>query len=174
MVLKREKDFWLRQILMASLFLCAYLMLLGIGIPFIWVFPLIVVFSAMQIGDFVSTGRRIIMDEQGCTVCLGKLQKTYTWTELKTKRIEKHYLPSMMKGYYHCPYRDEAIFAPHKIHKPRFIRGNLYSSLLHPFSCIYVHFSVGEKWTTGRYYEVDEQEFRAKMKQWGVELEERK
>lgn len=121
----------------------------------------------------ISTGRTFIMDEDGCTVHFGKYRKKYTWNELTTKRIEKHNLPSMLAGRFSCPYLDEAIFSPYKIHKPKVIRVGLYS-IFHPFSCIFVNFSLGnEDWQRGRYYEVEENIFREKMKEWGVELDER-
>ena len=118
----------------------------------------------------ISTGRTFIMDEEGCTVCFWKYRKKYSWGELKTKRIEKHVLPSMFRGRISCPYLKEAIFAPYKIRKPKVIRAELYS-IFHPLSCIYINFALeNDNWQTGRYYEVEEATFRQKMKQWGVDF----
>lgn len=117
----------------------------------------------------ISTGRTFIMDEDGCTVCFWKFRKKYTWEELKTRKIEKYTLPSMLRGRLSCPYTKEAFAAPYQVRKPRAIRSNLYS-LFHPFSFIYINFSLdNEDWKTGRYYEVEEGIFVQKMKDWGID-----
>lgn len=121
----------------------------------------------------IAEGRTFLLDKDGCTVCFGKYRKKYLWNELKTKRIEEHDLPTMLRGRFSPPYLKEAIFSPFKIHKPKMIRANVYC-LFHPFSCIYINFALKDvKYENGRHYEVDEEEFIEKMNQWSVTLEKR-
>lgn len=121
----------------------------------------------------IASGRKFVFDKDGITVSFWLYKKTYTWTQLRTKRIEKHDLPSMLaKG--SPPYLNEAIFSPYNVRKPRFIRASTYS-FFHPFTCIFVNFSTEDNtYTTGRYYEISEGVFREKMNDWGIVLEELK
>ena len=173
MIIKRDKDY---PFLCGFYIFCVVLLFLlyvyGCGTPFeialLFNFPVCV----LGIPIFISYGRTFIMDENGCTVCFWKYHKKYIWEELHTKRIEKHHLPSLLDGRYSYPYLTEVVFSPHKIRKPRFIRGATYC-LLHPLSCIYVNFSPkNQNYSSGRYYEVDEAIFRQKMSEWNVALEE--
>ena len=174
MVVTRNKDYKviaLLYIVFVVLFLLilVFAMNLSVGLSFLFAMPFCILF----ILDLISTGRTFIMDEDGCTVCFWKYRKKYLWNELKTKRIEKHSIPSIFKARYACPYLDEAIFSPFVIHKPRFMRAAGYSCF-HPVSCIYVHFRVGtDNWNLGRYYEIEETVFRQKMEDWGIEMEEK-
>ena len=173
MVIKRDEYYTLTSLI--GVFACVSILLiyvygcnLSIGVAFMINSPayLIAIFG------LIATGRTFILDQEGCTVLFWKYRKKYTWGELKTKRIESHHLPSMLRGRYTCPYLTEAIFSPYRIHKPKLIRAGLYS-LFHPFSCIYINFSNKDaNYQHGRYYEVEEATFRQKMKEWGVELEE--
>lgn len=170
MVIHRDKDYMLYVAI--ELFLCVALLFLyvfgcdmTIGFALLFNSPVYVI----VILELISAGRTFIMDEEGCTVCFWRFRKKYTWTELRTKKIEEYYLPSITDGKLRCPYTKEAFAAPYKIRKPRMIRSNLYS-LLYPFSFIYVNFSLKNKnWKTGRYYEIDEGIFRQKMKDWDVD-----
>lgn len=172
MVIERDKDY---KIYVVAYVIASIVLLLlyiygfntSIGFAFLINIP---VFLISILGS-IAIGRTFIMDEEGCTVCFWKYRKKYAWEELKTRKIEEHHLPSMFRGRYSCPYLKEAIFAPHKIRKPKVIRAQLYS-LFHPLSCVYINFSIGDVPYHGRYYEVDEVTFRQKMKEWGVDLEE--
>ena len=118
----------------------------------------------------IGIGRTFILDETGCTVCIGKYKKKYNWAQLKTKVIIKYYIPSMHSSSLYPPYETEIFFAPYKMRKPRIFRACTYSPF-HPFRCIYMYFAPeNSNVFPCRYYEVDEKEFITKMAQWGVEL----
>ncbi len=142
----------------------------SLGIIFLFNLPaFLVAFSGL-----VSTGRRFFIDKSGCTVYFWKFKKKYTWQQLKTKRIERYNCPSMLRGGPSPPYLTEVILFPRTIHKPLFIRPSLYS-MLHPFSCIYFNFALKEEgFEYSRYYEVEEETFLQRMKEWGVDLEEKR
>lgn len=120
--------------------------------------------------DLLSIGRTFILDETGCTVCMWKYRKKYTWEQLNTKIVIKYYIPSMYSNSLYPSYETEIFFAPYKMHKPRMIRACIYRAF-HPIRCIYIYFTPknAEEYYL-RDYEVDEQEFRTKMAQWGVEF----
>ena len=123
---------------------------------------------------WLSDSRTLIMDEEGCTVCLWFIRKKYLWKNLRVKRIEHYY---NAPGYY---YTEGVVFSIHKIHKPKWMHASTYSNLVHPFSFFYVYFSIkpyiwrgGDREINGgRKYEVDEEMFLEKLKSWNVELED--
>ena len=174
MVLKRDKYYKFQVFAYIFSFVCLSLIYVyGMQAPLCIALLINTPAYLLIILSLISTGRTFIMDEEGCTVCFWKYCKKYTWKEMKTKKIESHDLPSMLRGKFTCPYTKEAIFSPYRVHKPKSIRSWLYS-LLHPLSCIYVNFSLeNDSYELGRYYEVDEKIFRQKMEQWGVQLEEK-
>lgn len=125
------------------------------------------------ISGIISYGRTFVLGKDGCEIRFWRFRKKYTWGELKTKTIETHDLPSMLRGRYSYPYLKEAMFAPFRIHKPKIIRAEMYS-IFHPFSFIYINFATNVAgYQNGRYFEVDEAEFRRKMTEWGIQLEEK-
>ena len=173
MVIKRDKDYKLYSLVyifisISLLIIYVYGCNVSLGLALLINSPAFIIMILSQI----STGRTFIMDESGCTVCFGKFRKQYAWEELKTKRIEEYCLPSMIRGRISCPYIKEAFTAPYKIRKPKAIRANLYG-LFHPFSFIYINFSLeNEDHQIGRYYEIEEFTFRQQMKAWGIVWDE--
>lgn len=171
MIIKRDKDYKLYCYI--TVFFCVCLMLIyilglgkSLGFAFLINSP---VFLIMILG-LISSGRTIIFDKDGVTVCFWKYCKKYTWNQLKTKRVEAHHLPSIFAGNLMCPYLKEAIFSPYKIHKPKIMRASFYS-IFHPLSCIYVNFSIeNDNYRAGRYYEMTEAVFWSKMEEWGVNI----
>ena len=170
--IKKNKDYWLHLVL--------YIVALAISmIVFVWGCDLSVEIALtinapvaiLILLNSIATGRTFILDETGCTVCFLKYKKRYTWSELKTKRIEQHHLPSMLAGRLAPPYTKEVIISPRKVHKPKSVRMELYS-LIYPLSCVYVHFSMeNDKYRYGKNYEIDEEIFWEKMRQWDVRWE---
>ncbi len=173
MIITRDKEykemFVVYSVCAAGILGC---FIFGLNKSFVFVLLLIPVYFFMAL-YLISYGRTFVLNEYGCTVHFWKYKKLYTWDQLKTKRIEKYNSRPLINGTYRGYYLTEAIFCFRKIRKPKFIRPSTYS-IIHPFSCIYINFNpTPENWKRGRHYEVDEMEFREKMKQWGVELEER-
>ena len=127
----------------------------------------------MLICWIISVGKTIIMNEKGCTLCLWKYKKSYTWAELKIRYIEDK------RDTYGKPgaYSAYAIFSTHKINKSRKTAPYTYNWVFHPFSFsfFYVFFQVKNMMWGYKVcvdiYPVDEKEFMEKMQEWGVELE---
>lgn len=167
MIIKRSQLFYMIAISYAVC--CIICTLLFISIDYILV-PALVPIYLITVSEIISIGRTFILDETGCTVCFGKYFKKYTWDQLKTKVIVNYYIPSMYSNSLYPPYVTEIFFVPYKMRKPKMIRAGLYR-VFHPWRCIFMYFIPKEDGDyPGRYYEVDEQEFRTKMAQWGVEL----
>lgn len=169
MIAERPKDYFIIQSIVVTF-------LLALEIVFVIEFDsfliISIVFAPLYIGtlsDIIARGRRFIIEEEGCTVCFWKYRKKYKWEELRTKRIEKHNIPSMFKGRSCYPYLEDVILSPKIIHKPKIMRAEGYS-IFHPFTCIFLHFTPKTESKLIRYYEVDEEEFLYKMAQWGIEL----
>lgn len=127
--------------------------------------------------DGVAYGRTFVLDEEGYTVCFMGFRKKYLWSELRTRRIQP-YPKFAVRSRGDFPYRQVAIFSPRRFRKSRLIRPGLYR-IFHPLSFMYINFYIPDPVVCGqtihrrgRHYEADEQEFREKMKQWHVELEE--
>ncbi len=169
MVLKYGSDHYLRN---------ALVMCVAIGVSIFFVFCLkvniyiVLCFFLLQsiIGvlTVIAQGRTLIFDKNGCTVCFFWYKKSYTWQELITKRIEKYEQPSMLdRGV--VSYPKSAMFAPYKVRKPKSVRPWHYT-LLHPLSFIYVNFSLDKPDLPGSHYEISEEEFWLKMKEWGISM----
>ena len=181
MIITRDPQYLIKQIMLYGIvtILCC-LPLFGfdissIGLPVYLslLLPIIVLMPVLS----VAYGRTFVLDSQGCTVCFLWLRKKYLWDELLTKRIGA-YPKLMLNSRGECPYRRGATFAPFRFRHSRYISPKLYS-ILYPWSFVYINLHIPDPVICGsvvrypgRYYEADEQEFREKMKQWHVELEE--
>ena len=145
------------------------LFLFGVQMP-VW---LVVLFAVFYIGCIVmfvfSSGRTVSLDENGCTICFLWIKKTYAWSEMKTKRIERFSLPSMWDRYQY-PYPKSAIFAPYKVFKFKLMIRPWHYVWLHPFSFIYINFPQ-KTVSHVKDCEIDEEEFWLKMKEWGVTID---
>lgn len=59
------------------------------------------IYMGIYVLMYIALGRTIIMDENGCEVCLGKYKKMYLWDELQVKRVEDYrYTLSYKYPYY--------------------------------------------------------------------------
>lgn len=91
MTLRRDDEYWIRNIaatvLLTGAFLC-----FKIGLDMSWGFcigfftPIFLLFLL----DAIGSGRTFIMDAEGITVTFGRFQKNYLWEELQTKCIEEY------------------------------------------------------------------------------------
>lgn len=169
MIIKRSKDYKMVQSFgIFLIFLSEILFIIEFG-DLIFVLALFIPLYIGTLSNLIAQGRSYILDADGCTVCFWKYRKMYRWAEFKTKRIEKHILPSMFRGDISHPYLEDIIFSPKVIHKPKFLRAEGYS-VLHPFTCIYFHFAPTEESNLVRSFEVKKEEFLSRMAQWGIEL----
>ena len=130
---------------------------------------LCIITFTLAVYRWISAGRTIVMNEDGCVVIFRKHRREYKWEEFKVKAVE-----DFSRTY--CgltAYEKAAIFSPRYIHKPWWWQPSFYAMYLHPFSFIYIYFTPEEKnsWNFTD-YEVDEKEFMEKMKEWGIELDE--
>ena len=120
---------------------------------------------------WVSLGRTLIMDSDGCTVKFLCFSRCYKWQELQVKNVEIY-----KNAYgYRIPHIKGAYFSKRQINKPRWIKPAQYGALIHPFSFLYVNFNQKNEYGKFDYkcpdiYLVDESEFMKNMALWGVEL----
>jgi len=128
----------------------------------------------------IATFRTIIMDETGYTVKWWVFKKHYQWEDLKLKQYV-HYkgvpFEAMHTNCFHA-----AEFFTKQVRIPKIMNGHLYSTLFHPFSFVFVCFPPSKTWHTDKPlwyhkqypipYEADEELFRAKLQEWGVEMAE--
>ena len=117
---------------------------------------------------WIVTGKVLIMDEKGCTVCFLCFKRTYLWDEFKVKKLEKNQFYISYKN----QYSECIIFSRRNTHKPKWMSPIDYSFWVHPFSFFFVNFrkadlSAIEK-TFPAVYEVDREEFTDLMKKWNV------
>ena len=123
---------------------------------------------------WISIGRTLIMNEEGCTVKFFWYSRTYSWSELETKQIE---------DYTHSyggrqPYKAGAIFYHKQTKKPSWLPPDGWSVFLHPFSFVFVLFNPHVEYKAAVAYPypdaylVEETEFRKKMAEWNVELKD--
>lgn len=174
MILKRSKDYYLEIISQVIACSFATVILCKFNFPVVILILIVVPMYLFSISTLISVGRTFILDETGCTVSFWKFKRTYTWDQIKTKVIITYSFRPLLMGT-NCPeYLTEIIFTPYIMRKPRFIRAYIYS-IFHPFRCIYMYFDPKEnRFRSSKYYEADEEEFRTKMAQWGVELIEKR
>ena len=121
-------------------------------------------------GLFVLNFRTLILSEKGIEVKIAFYSKFYRWQDFIVKKIE--YYDGARRpdpGYY-----KGAVFSPYIIHK-RLIKIPIEERFhIHVFSVVYINFprdnDPNRKYTVS--YAADENNFRMKMKEWGVDLEE--
>ncbi|MBQ3069147.1 MAG: hypothetical protein IJD01_04265 [Clostridia bacterium] len=128
----------------------------------------------------IATGRTFLFCEEGITVCLLWYKRMYRWDELKIKRFV-HYkgVPTRISR---TPVCLAAEFCAKDIHIPQQWDACIYSSWRRPLSMIFVYFTPPtyqnnkpSSITMTSFpvlYEADEETFRAKLLEWGVEMEE--
>lgn len=128
--------------------------------PFLW----------LSICSFVTMGRTLEMDKEGCTVSFFWYKRKYKWDELCVKQVIKYTkFPFNSHG---REYYEGAVFAPYKIEKA--IKNPvMYKDWIPHLSFFFVNFSdPKKKLRSDGWYEVREEEFLSKMQEWGVELED--
>lgn len=132
--------------------------------------------SLLFLQTWVAIGRTLFFDRNGITVKFLIFTKTYTWKELKTKRIENY---SDRLRINHA-YNKAAVFSPKIIRNPLKlypINYNIFAVLFtNPFKYMFIYFDPyhGQKkferdmpYT----YMVDEAEFKKCMRDWHIDIE---
>lgn len=126
--------------------------------------------------------RELILDEYGCTFKLFKYERTYSWDELKVKKIIRN------------KDREWAFFSVKNVNKPAWIEPFEYCAFRHPLTCFYVTLkpqdykipkrplksvyaaSLVKGVKVDKRYLVpdsmyDKTKFLLKLEEWGIELE---
>ncbi len=159
------------------------------GTVFLLVFYIVCGFSLLGLGIFVvlnicilpwyiASGRKFVFDSDGVTVQFLWIKKQYRWDELQLKQYVTY---GGIKAYASVIPKVKAVeFYTKKVTIPK-MDAHSYSMLFHPFAFIFVYFppfktwrqdtSWNERGRTRIIYEADEEEFLAKLNEWGVELE---
>lgn len=170
MVIKSEKGNKESVVIMFSC-IAGFIILMAVNVKcnmgYLLACTFILFFGAMRY--WIATGRTLIMNEDGCTVCFGWYKKKYKWDELKVKRMEDY----RNAFGYRSPYTKGVIFSPNIIHKPKWLKPEEYSIHVHPITFFFVYFPPAKRTRANgpALYTVDEEVFREKMKIWNVELE---
>ena len=116
--------------------------------------------------------KTLIMDSQGCTIKFLCFSRSYKWSELKTK--EYRYFKD---GHaYRDTFESGAIFCKRRVRMPKWTKPSvfaLYFQAFRWFSFSYVYFSNNKPKRIPELYVVNEAEFRAKMEEWGVDMNDK-
>ncbi len=138
------------------------------------VFSLIII-SIAAIGHYILDCRTLVFTEQGICVKIAFYSKMYQWTDFKEKRIMEY---DFFRRRGPVGYERGAVFSIHRI------RRHLYNVpieerfSIHLFSRIYVNFpwtnDPDERKKIPMSYPIDEKLFRDKMKEWGVQIDEKR
>lgn len=158
-------------LLIVQLFLALYCVFLCFNFERVAIGVIILIFALVQLYMlrmcFVY-GRTIRVDADGCTVKFLVFKKFYSWSELKTKRIEDY---RQRLGKYDS-YKKGVVFSKKaNFHTPESLTLSLYLQFcLNPFRFFFVLFKPTAK-NEFKCYEVDEQDFMDKMKEYGVVLD---
>ena len=118
-------------------------------------------------------GKKICIDEKGCYVQFLWYRKQYAWEELTVKRVERY---SLLSGGHRINHKSGCVFSAHPIHKPKWMNPVAYCFCCRPMSVFFVLFEYEREkdfFQTFPYiYEVSETEFREKIQQWNIQLQE--
>lgn len=173
MVIKSSKEYHLLALILLICITFFFFLLLSVANNIVFSVITATLLIIIAVRYWISAGRVLIMDAEGCTVQFLWYCRTYKWTELETKRIED-YTNSIG---YRQPYTAGVIFYKNTTRKPSWLMPAEYSMYAHPFSFFFVYFDPHihfNKWDVRcpNLYVVDEAEFRANMANWNVELSE--
>lgn len=172
MKIKSSKEYYGIIGLLFCCIVAVFYLVLRIADDFRFSSVVMILLSIIVFRYWISVGRTLIMDSEGCTVQFLWFHRNYKWEKLETKCVEDY---SNSCGY-RDPYIAGALFSEKRIKKPRWLKPAIYSMLVHPFSCFFVYFDPDIQYKKWDYrcpdiYVVDEGEFRNKMQAWSVELE---
>ena len=135
---------------------------------------LFLVLLAWGVLYLISVGKTLIFHADGLTVRFWFYQKSYSWSELKLKRCIY-----FADGYgYDELSSSGAEFSPRAFKRPKRLKPLTYAAFCHPFHYYFVHFKPdevprGRRTSYRAVYTVDEFEFRAKLEEWGVRLDDK-
>lgn len=120
---------------------------------------------------YVSVGRTLTMNQEGCTISFLCFRRTYKWSEFRVIRLIKC-TPDVLHGF---PYSEGCIF----LRKRKKLHPDLvteYSIFIRPYSFIYVYFKPEKelkKWYESYLpkYEIEKNIFMDKMHEWNVAVQ---
>lgn len=118
---------------------------------------------------WVSTGRTLTMDENGCTIRFLWFKKLFRWEDLQEKSVADYKSLSA----HPMPYHGGVVFATKRMKRIGDAHP-IYYSALRPFSSFYVYFHpehLTEHRSYVKLYTVKESDFREKMSRWGIVLD---
>lgn len=174
MIVTARKDIQTKIFFLFILDVCTFVLIYYVGHNFLHSFICFFALLLYILHFWFVSGKSICFDQNGCTVNFLFYKKTYCWSELKIKSIEKH---NMVFGFDVPSELTCIIFSKKKYFKPKFISPATYCELV-PFCFDFIYLNLipqnydAEKLPTNySVYPVDEQLFYSKMKEWNIELE---
>ena len=150
--------------------------------PLVWFISMGVLFLAYITFQTVVLSKTLIFSEDGCTVKLLWFKRFYRWSELETKRyidlceLQNIDVSSLFGFRRILPYKSCAEFSVKKLNGSVTRYPTTRAIFLGIFSYFYVYFdspsmSKSQKERAFEYL-IDESEFRSKLQEWGVEMQE--
>ena len=118
---------------------------------------------------WISTGRTLVLDENGCTIRFLWFKKLHRWDDLQEKSVADYKDVAARP----MPYHGGVVFAAKRMKRIGSAHP-IYYSALRPFSSFYIYFRpehLSEHRSYVKLYTVDEAVFREKMACWGVILD---
>ena len=166
MIIKSEKGEIVPLFVVCLALLLVILFLEGMGTLFFLMFWVCLVGCGRY---WLAFGKTFILEEEGCTVCFLWYRKEYRWDELQVKRYA-NYRPCIPLLKCYC--KEGAEFSPKNLHRPRWLAAADYCEMFHPMSFFFIYFYPENMRSRSlMFYVVDGNEFREKMREWGVPME---
>lgn len=138
---------------------------------YFWIFAYFLSFYVFFHGWFIN-GKTIVMDELGCEVSFLWFKRKYSWAEFKTKRLGLYLINSGLT-------RKGVVFSTKRIGEMNCSHPVSHAGFIPYLGYFYVIFPPEEKNQSLKEvvhyymipYEVNEEEFMKKMKEWNVWIE---
>ena len=176
MVIKAGKTItWLMVI--TGILMYAACLVLCMVYPEAWIviLGLMIVLFALYIPSLIAFTRTIVMDETGCTVRWLWFEKTFRWDELQLRQYVEY---GVALGMFRRPAHRGAEFYHKNVKIPRGLHAQAFSAFFHPYQFVFVQFTTSAYYKTALKdtsytpyaYAMDEEEFRARLQEWGVEM----
>jgi len=172
MVVRCERSIYGQMILLLCCIVFAFF-IYSYKAPFLHSLLLLSPVIILSIIFYISVGRTLLFEKDGCTITILWYKKRIPWDQLKYIRAESY------KGWitYRDPYEKAILFSIKKIRKLHWIKPTVYR-LFSPTSFFYVTFLPDPPLKTDAFHPryphmfcYDEKIFVKKMKEWNIPIE---
>ena len=174
MIVKCERSIYGQLIVLLCIILFLFFIYSYMGAPLLHSLLLLSPVIIISFMSYISLGRTLYFDKDGCTITILWYKNRIPWDQLKYIRAESY------KGMitYRDPYEKAILFSTKKIRKPYWIKPSVYR-LFSPTSFFYVTFLPNPPLKTDAFHPryphlfcYDEKLFISKMKEWNIPIED--